>query len=584
MINRIGVIILLFLLIGCNRADYECSDCVVQYVDSDPKQLTPFNATDPTALVLFNHLFQTLLSFDFQTNKMVPVLAKEQPKIKQKKDGKIEADFEIRAEAKWNDGTEITGEDIAFSLKVVKCPQTDNQHLKSDFALIENIFIDKQNPKKFTLIYSEPTMMLKTVLTDLLILPKQIYDVKGILDNYSLYEMTVQAERFSADINLQEFADAFNSPKFQREVIIGSGPYRLASWTDGERLILDKKETWWGNEIIGQNQWFEAFPNELVFEVYKKQLSGYSALKKGKIDVMNDVPFYAFSKYWATEDSKYQENYHILTAPNFSYDYIGINLNSPKLSDTLTRKALAHLMDIEALIQKSSYGFAEQVTSFTHPSLEEFANKNIEPYAFNIALADSLLTIAGWQDLDSNNILEKQFITDSLDTIKLELSLTICYNSGNERRKKAAQILQAAAKKVGINILIESIELANLLDKLKLHDFELYIGGWISSPKLSNPMAIWHTSAINTGSNYVSFGNEKSDAIVEQISQEILPQKRAKLYQKLHGIIHEEIPYIFLLSQKKCIAISKKFDPVYPSGMSPGYWSAGFERVVIGED
>jgi peptide/nickel transport system substrate-binding protein len=236
------------------------------------------------------------------------------------------------------------------------------------------------------------------------------------------------------------------------------------------------------------------------------------------------------------------------------------------------------------LIQQSSYGFAEQVTSFTHPSLEEFANKNIEPYAFNIALADSLLTIAGWQDLDSNNILEKQFITDSLDTITLELSLTICYNSGNERRKKAAQILQAAAKKVGVNIIIESIELANLLDKLKLHDFELYIGGWISSPKLSNPMAIWHTSAINTGSNYVSFGNEKSDAIVEKISREISPQKKAKLYQALHGIIHEEIPYIFLLSQKKCIAISKKFDKVYPSGMSPGYWSAGFERVVISAD
>jgi peptide/nickel transport system substrate-binding protein len=584
MVNRISVIILLFLLIGCNRADYECSDCVVQYVDSDPKQLTPFNATDPTALVLFNHLFQTLLSFDFQTNKIIPILAKEQPKIKQKKDGKIEVDFEIRAEAKWNDGTEITGEDVAFSLKVIKCPQTDNQHLKSDFALIENIFIDKQNPKKFTLVYTESTMMLKTVLTDLLILPKQIYDVKGILDNYSLYEMTVQAERFSADINLQEFANAFNSPKFQREVIIGSGPYRLASWTDGERLVLDKKETWWGNEIIVQNQWFEAFPNELVFEVYKKQLSGYSALKKGKIDVMNDIPFYAFSKYWATADSKYQENYHILTAPNFSYDYIGINLNSPKLSDTLTRKALAHLMDIEMLIQQSSYGFAEQVTSFTHPSLEEFANKNIEPYAFNIALADSLLTIAGWQDLDSNNILEKQFITDSLDTITLELSLTICYNSGNERRKKAAQILQAAAKKVGVNIIIESIELANLLDKLKLHDFELYIGGWISSPKLSNPMAIWHTSAINTGSNYVSFGNEKSDAIVEKISREISPQKKAKLYQALHGIIHAEIPYIFLLSQKKCIAISKKFDKVYPSGMSPGYWSAGFERVVISAD
>ncbi len=427
-------------------------------------------------------------------------------------------------------------------------------------------------------------MLLETVLTDLYILPKQIYDINGVLDNYNLYELTLQTERFVADIDLQKFADNFNSPTFQKETVIGSGPYRLASWTDGERLILEKKETWWGNEIIGINQWFQAIPKELVFEIYKKQLSGYSALKKGKVDVMNDIPFYAFSKYWFPEDSKYRANYHILTAPNFSYDYIGINLNSPKLSDTLTRKALAHLMDIESLIQQSSYGFAEQVTSFTHPSLEEFSNKAIQPYAFNIAMADSLLKIAGWQDLDSNNILEKPFITDSLDTIKLELNLTIAYNSGNKRRKKAAEILQASAKKVGINITIENIELANLLDKLKLHNFELYIGGWISSPKLSNPMAIWHTSAINTGSNYVSFGNEKSDAIVEQISQEINPKKRAKQYQILHGMIHEEIPYIFLISEKKCIAINKQFKNVYSVGMSPGYWSPGFERVVVGEE
>jgi peptide/nickel transport system substrate-binding protein len=583
MMHKFGVILLLLILIGCNRTDYECSDCIVQYVASDPTQLTPFNATDKTALVLFNHLFQTLLAFDFQTNKLVPVLVKERPKIKEKKDGKIEVSFEIRAEAKWNDGTEITGNDVAFSLKIIKCPQTDNQHLKSDFNLIENIFVDKQNPKRFTLIYSEPTMMLETILTDLLILPKQIYDVNGVLDNYSLYEMTEQAERFTADIDLQNFAIAFNSPKFQREVVIGSGAYRLASWSDGERIVLAKKETWWGNEITDQNQWFKAIPNELVFEVYKKQLVGYSAIKKGKIDVMNDIPFYAFSKYWFPKDSKYRTNYHVFTAPSFTYDYIGINQNSPKLSDTLTRKALAHLMDIEALIQKSSFGFAEQVTSFTHPSLENLANKNIQPYAFNLAMADSLLVMAGWQDLDSNNILEQQFITDSLDTIKLELSLTISYNSGNDRRKKAAEILQQAAKKVGIQITIESVELANLLDKLKQHDFELYVGGWISSPKLSNPMVVWHTSAINNGSNYVSFGNEKSDEIIEQISQTIDPNKRAKLYQELHGIIHEDVPYIFLLSQKQCIAINKKFNNIYPSGMLPGYWAAGFERVRISE-
>jgi ABC-type transport system substrate-binding protein len=204
-------------------------------------------------------------------------------------------------------------------------------------------------------------------------------------------------------------------------------------------------------------------------------------------------------------------------------------------------------------------------------------NPKIKPYQFNVALADSLLTKAGWLDLDSNGVREKVIVTDSLEEI-VELNLIMNYNTGNDRRRITCELLQQAAAEVGVKIVIEPLELVNLLDNLKQHAFELYVGGWVTSPKLADPKNIWHSESANGGSNYVYFGNEKSDKIVEAIRREMNPKKQAALYKELHWLIYKEIPYIFLISQQQRIAVDKRFKNVYGSGMNPGYWAAGFVK------
>jgi len=576
MLRKVGIIILfLGVILGCNRAEYECEDCVIQYTESDPKQLTPFNATDPTATIIFNHLFQTLVHYDYQKNELVPVLAKALPTIKRTKDDKIEVQFELHETANWDNGTPITGEDVAFSLKVIKCPFTNNQYLKTQFSVIERIDINKENPKRFSIIFSEPTMMIESLLTGLYILPKQVYDSKGLLETYTVFELSYKSESELQDEKLIEFGAWYNSTKFQKDKISGSGAYRLKHWDVNTRVILERKENWWGRDLNQDNQWFQANPKELVFEIVDNSYSGYRMLKRGHIDVMSDMPMTAFVQDWYPDSSKYREIYHVLTAPTYAYDYIGLNMTSPKLSDLNVRQALAHLMDIDKLIDEACYGFADKVTSFTHPSLKALSDTTLQPYEYNLAWADSLLSVAGWEDLDSNGVREKVIQTDSTEEV-ITLSLVINYNIGNDRRKIACELLREAAKEVGIEIIVQPLELVSLLENLKTHQFELYVGGWVASPKLSNPKEIWHTESANGGSNYVFFGNKESDRIVDAIRQEMDSKKRAALYRQLHRIIYNEIPYIFLISQQKRIVIDKKFENVYSCGMNPGYWSPGF--------
>ncbi len=79
--------------------------------------LNPVNSTDASmAQDIQNNIFQPLINFDFKTLKLVPVLADSMPQIKVDSAGRMSLTFEIRKEAKWDNGTPITAKDVDFTL------------------------------------------------------------------------------------------------------------------------------------------------------------------------------------------------------------------------------------------------------------------------------------------------------------------------------------------------------------------------------------------------------------------------------------------------------------------------------------
>ena len=81
---------------------------------------------------------------------------------------------------------------------------------------------------------------------------------------------------------------------------------------------------------------------------------------------------------------------------------------------------------------------------------------------------------------------------------------------------------------------------------------------------------IWHTKSINGGSNYVSFGDNKSDEVIEAIQKELNDDKRNILYKEIQLMIHEQAPYIFLCSPSERLSINQRFEAKSYIGR-PGY-------------
>ncbi len=542
---------------------------VVDHMSGNPQQLNPYNYADASSAMIMRYIFQSLVYTDFFNYEQVPKLAKALPTLRERGD-KILLDMEIRPEAKWDNGTAITGEDVAFSLKLFKLPKLDNARLKPYFEYIEDVEIDADNPRKFTLVCKEPYMLMTSAIEDLSILPAYVYDEEGILKDYTVKQIATGGAAINKDPKLVKAAENFNSPKFQNEVVVGSGPYKFDNWKPNQRVTLKKKENWWGDALKAENHWFEAKSDEIAFEIINDPTTAVVALKGEKIDAINRVEPRAFVEELRKSES-FTSKFNTYTPTQFLYSYIGMNMRDEKFEDVRVRRAIRHLMDTKTFQDKVFYGMAVHVPSFIHPSKDKFINKNVKTSDFNPDKAKALLAEAGWKDTNGNGTLDKE-----IDGQVVEFEADFIYPNVAKTSEKAVLMFQESARNAGLKINAVPLEFTVLLEKTKSHNFEMYYGIWVSPPIESDPKQIWHTDSYDGGSNYVGFGNAESDQLIDDLRRELDETKRAEIYKKLQTIIDREAPYVFMSATQNRVAVHNKFGKIEPTGINPGYFAQGF--------
>ena len=257
----------------------------------------------------------------------------------------------------------------------------------------------------------------------------------------------------------------------------------------------------------------------------------------------------------------------------YAYIHIALNVKSPFLADKLTRQALAHLVDVDKMIQTVKYGQAEKVIGPVHPSKKKDYNTSIVPYNYNLDEAKALLEKAGWRNTNGDETLDKM-----IEGKRTEFAFDFIVNAESDERKSIALLFQAEAKKIGIKVNVLPIDWAVFLERCKNHKFDLSIVLWVGGPTPDDYKQNYHSaSATGEGSNYYNFSNAEADSLIIAIRSEIEEEKRSEMYKRLQEIFHEEVPMIYLWAPTERIAISKKFDNAYPSTMRPGYWAPGFK-------
>ncbi len=559
--------------------DLLTSDRVRVHALSDLEHLNFAYASDAQSTEMGFQTHQYLYYLNPKTYDFVPVLAKERAIKGEDENGNVTLDFEIRPEATWDNGSPITGHDMVYSLKIVFVPGIEDIGSKKPYLdYIGDIIVDKDNPKKFRVVCNKRYMSVETsVAVSLIAIPPYVYDPKGVMKNYSLKEMldSKNEKKLTDDSVLKEYAQFFNSNEFKREICAGSGPYQFVKWDTNERIVLERKKDWWGDKVNEpENPWFQAYPKRIVYTTINDYTAAVVALKGQNLDAMKAVPNKQFVEE-LRESMDFKGKYQLSAPPYFAYDYIGLNTRDPRLEDVKVRKGLAHLMNIEQLIKTELYGLGEQMPNFVHPLFKDRLNTDLELYKYDLQKAKAYFEEAGWGDADEDGILDKE-----IDGEQEDMKLTLIVNSGNDRRKSAALIFQAGCKQIGVKVDIRILEWSTFLDKVKKHDFDMYILGWAASPIESDPKQIWHTESYNNGSNYVGFGTPESDALIEKLRATVDDKERAGYYKELQKMIHDDVPYIFLTVQRNRVVLSRKYENIFGSGLRSGFLPNGFSPVL----
>ena len=530
-------------------------DWLIAHSLSDPEQLNPLTSNDAGANAILGYILQSLLTRDPRTLELKPLLAESRPVIS---NDKLSYTFKIRRDAHFQDGRPLTGEDVLFSIKAIKCPLVNAPFLRVYY----NSVVDAQLVDQYTIrfVTKEPYFLNESVLGGIEILPRHYYDPDNLLKDVGVRELSLEGPQHPSSV--KRFADNFNK-NYSRNPM-GSGPYKFHSWKTGQEVELVRDQKYWGRDKEGIDR---PYLNLHKYRIINNLDAALVTLKSGGLDTMNLQPLQHLKQ---TSGEKFNKEYQKLEYFSPGYTYIGWNHSHPIFQDKRVRKAMTYFTDRKQMVKTILLGLGQVVDSPIYLFRPEY-DKSLTSYPYDPKKSLELLREAGWKDTDGDGVLDKV-----IDGNRVPFRFEIKFNSGNAIRKSVALTVQDELKKHGIAATVRELDWTIFLDDVRNHKFDAMILGWAMSVNEPDAYQVWHSSqAANKGSNSISYKNARVDKILEDYRREFDSKKRIELYREFQRILHDDQPYTFLFMSRSVSAVQRRFQgvEVLPiGGLRPLEW------------
>lgn len=471
----------LFEKLGLTKEYSDSKNYIVIAQGSKPKSLDPHKFNDFSVLAVTEHLFNTLTTVN-NSGEVIPELATWEytsPK---------EIVFKIREGVKFHNGEILKSDDVVFSL---------NRMLNEpgSFPLVKEVeSVEKLDERRVKVTLKEVSA--------------------PFLGNLSM--------PLTGIINEKSYKENQNNIGVAS---IGTGPYKVKSWGEGERIVLE-----------AHTEYFKGSPKNsgIIFKTITESSGRLAALETGEVDIVYGL---------APIDYRFVENnpkLNLLDLTSLSTDYLVINTNKKYLDNVKVREAISRSINKEGIISAIYLGKGREANSVVAPNIfGAYESKNKKDY--NPEKSKELLKESGLQEKE----------------IKLNI-----WSSENPTRIQIAQIIQANLKDVGIESKIEVIELGGILTRTGNGEHDLLLTTWITGVTDSDTIlsSLFHSSSKGASGNRAFYESKKVDELLEKGRKSINVEDRKKYYKEIQEIISEDIPVVPLVYRVDGIAISKKIE------------------------
>lgn len=314
-------------------------DTLIWAQGADVTSLDPHQGKETPAVEVTCQIFDTLVVVNPETNEIEPQIAESWEQVDE-----LTYVFKIRQGIKFHDGSDLTAEDVKFSLDRA----INSAAVSYIVDFIDTVTVD-----------DEYTVTVKT---------KAPY--APALRNLAIPFAAIVPK---AVVEADEAAFILNP--------VGSGPYQFVEWKQNDHVTLKAFDDYYAGKPATEN---------LIMKVIPETSQRSIALETGEIDLAYDMAVNDVAKL---KDSTELTVYEI---PSLTCWYISMNMNKEPFNNPLVREALSYAIDRQLIIDTINAGSGQPADAIIAPGVFGYYSTGVREY--DPEKAKELLAEAGYPD------------------------------------------------------------------------------------------------------------------------------------------------------------------------------------------
>lgn len=519
---------------------------------SEPRSFNRYVSASAVTEV-FNHLTQArLVRVNRATHDLEAWLAESW----QAEAGGTRFVLTLREGLRWSDGTPFTADDVLFSARVVYAPEVNS-------VLATAVRVDGR-----PLTFSAPDA--RTVRVEL---PAPFGPGLRLLDNLPI----LPRHKLEAAFEAGRFTQAWSAATAPSD-LAGMGPFQLARYEPGQRLVFARNPHYWRTAADGT-----ALPylDELVLEIVPDQNAELLRLQAGETDMFQQAlrPEDMATLRPLVEQGKVRLlELGVTTDPDvFFFNLRERHWARDARRDWIMRRelrqAISHAIDREAFAESIFLGAAVPIWGPVTPGNPTWFSPNVPRYPYSPDQARALLEGIGLSNRDGDEWLE--------DAAGTEARFTVLTFRGNLVLEREAALLRDELRKVGIAVDVVPLDANALVDRMLRGDFEAIFFNYTASdldPALSKdfwlssgPAHIWNMAQSSPATPWEA----EIDRLMARQAATSDDAERRQLFAEVQRIFGEHVPALYFVAPRLYMGVSTRTLNLTPSVLRPQLlWAA----------
>jgi peptide/nickel transport system substrate-binding protein len=487
----------------------------------DPKTFDPAKVDDQESEMVRYLTAGVLLRFNRFTQKVEPELAQSWTLSE---DGKT-VTFKLRPNLKFSDGSSLTAQDAAWSIRRVLSLPPDVAPVAEEFISPAAVQVETPNPS---------TVVVR--------LPQRVVGIGKIFDEIAI--------------------EPANRPS---EARVTSGPFVLADDRRSQYVRLRRNPNFSAADGDGP-----ALAAGVRLDILENPEQEIRLFEHGEYDLIQDLAPDYFELLKRRDPSSVRDLGPSLNTEQMWFNqYPGAPLPAWEkqwFASRAFRVAISQAIHRDDLARIAYLGHATPAYGFISPANTVWFDRNLSALQTDVAAAKAGLARAGFH-WDGGHLE---------DASGHAVRFSILTNAGNAARQKMATLIQQDLAALGIDVTVVALDFPALIERLMhTQDYEACLLGLENvDPDPNAMMNLW----VSSSPNHQWDPGEKTPATPweAEIDRQMNLQASARLdsvrkgaVDRVQQIVADEQPFIYLVYPNILVAVAPRLQGVRPAVLEP---------------